>query len=221
MPVATSEDVWTPPLVKDAHRLRLRIEDGYLRCDLICPEDGRDCVSSTICGVCGRDALGDSETVPCYDCPPPEGSCSCWLRTWVDDLAPYELLSGVCVRECGCRHQWSEDEASLKIVGEAECTDAHRLRLRIEDGELSCGVICPQDHEVARVCVACGRALPDDKGGCYLCRVATAPNFCWLQAAASALAVDELLAGEIEFEVAIAYRWDGFSEVPVVQLLDR
>jgi hypothetical protein len=92
-------------LLADGHRLCLRVDDGELYCNLLCPPIG--CVSATVCAVCGRDALGDSETETCTLCPPASGSAACWLQAVFHDYAPEELLHGQAEFEVAITYEWN------------------------------------------------------------------------------------------------------------------
>ena len=72
------------------YRLRLIIEDGYVRIRVVHPQSG--CTPEAYCSNCGR-SFEDTERKPCYDCDRVP-SKECWITGWVDNCSADELLHG-------------------------------------------------------------------------------------------------------------------------------
>lgn len=67
------------------HKLVLKVENGGVSSELICPKVGCQPVAS--CGDCGRER-GDEATDRCPQCPADADDAAwpeCWLATWADN----------------------------------------------------------------------------------------------------------------------------------------
>jgi hypothetical protein len=102
--------------VSNAHRMILKIEDGYTSWSLICPDD-ESCSSAHYCGSCGRSVHdGDTDSERCYDCPtkPPVG---CWAQSWVGEQMAEETIHGTVEVEFPVHCQWTGDGLEAHVAG--------------------------------------------------------------------------------------------------------
>jgi hypothetical protein len=108
-----------------AHTFVLKVEDGCLSWRLICPDDGKGCGPSNVCGSCGR-AVDDPETAACYDCPSQADVDAqlCWAQSWVGEAAADEVIHGTVEVAFPVHCQWNGDGFEAHVIGSAVAVES-------------------------------------------------------------------------------------------------
>ena len=92
----------------------------------------------------------------------------------------------------------------------------HRFVLKIEDGNTSWRIICPDGAAdgcgPATACGVCGRTIGDEEiAPCYDCPTVAEAEGCWVQSWVGELTAEEVLYGTVEVEFPVACQWTGDS----------